>query len=163
MFHIITILGLDQLKYAVQMWKYIDFYLKSHTSIPSGGVMVHALDGTLDTRVPWVSWARNKGGEVVPTMRPPCTDALNAYLKEQGVTGNRFKLLGGAHAMIEHFLSLPGIITGSSHSHDYSVSDSVIALQCKQFCFGVWCRIWMCCTCHVLLVLLQWWLLRHGC
>ena len=84
--------------------------------------MVHAFDGTLDTHVPWISWDRTKNGEVVPTMRPPTTEALNGYLKAQGVKGKRFKLLGGAHSMIERFLSLPGIITDSSHSHDYSLS-----------------------------------------
>lgn len=59
----------------------------------------------MDTRMPYVSWDRNKEGRVEPTLRLPATEAANAYLKAQGVTkGVPFKLLGGAHSMIERFL-----------------------------------------------------------
>ena len=64
----------------------------------------HANDETMDSRIAYISWDKTKDGRVIPHLRPPQTESLNKYFETQGFQGAAFKLLGGSHSMIEHFL-----------------------------------------------------------
>ena len=66
----------------------------------------HAMDDTMDCRMPYISWDRTKVPDgdrewmVVGSLRPPVTESVNAYIHAQGGQKESFKLLGGAHSII---------------------------------------------------------------
>ena len=58
----------------------------------------HALDGTIDSHAPFMSWDVHKDGVVRGTLRPPISKALDMFLEDNGVNGGRrFRWLGGVH------------------------------------------------------------------
>ena len=67
-------------------------------------VFKHAMDDTMDCRMPWISWDRVKQPDgtwmVVGTLRPPVAESVNACIKALGGVEKAFKMLGGAHSII---------------------------------------------------------------
>ena len=50
----------------------------------------------MDCHMPYLSFDKNKDGDVVANLRPPIDRGLPALLESHGITKKRFQSLGGA-------------------------------------------------------------------